>query len=357
MDGRQKSTSVSGRVRLAGMRMRLVPDDDLMHRREEASNFNESAYYNFSDRGAGLGGWVRLGNRPNEGYAEMTTCLYLPDGRVAFWFARPHIDNNDAHDAGGLKFEVLTPFEEHRVTYDGQVVVLDDPTAMEDPKRAFTENPRVDCHIEQIHKGLFKPWGGEPEAEEGEAPLEIDPEKAFARGHFEQHMAVTGVVTVGDESFVLDDGLGLRDHSWGPRYWQNIWWYRWLTVNLGPDLGFATTVSGDEAGKRRVGGFLYDRERHGDEWVPIRGVTMTSDYDDGWYHSAVHTTIHTDAHAYDVEGEVWSNIPLRNRRNGATTRITEGMTKWRYDGIEGSGLAEYLDQIVDGKPVGASVGN
>ena len=40
--------------------------------------------------------------------------------------------------------------------------------------------------------------------------------------------------------------LGLRDHSWGPRFWQNIWWYRWLTVNLGPDLGFALHVSGAE---------------------------------------------------------------------------------------------------------------
>ena len=28
------------------------------------------------------GGFVRLGNRANEGHAEMTTCLYLPDGRV-----------------------------------------------------------------------------------------------------------------------------------------------------------------------------------------------------------------------------------------------------------------------------------
>ena len=48
------------------MRIRLEPEDDYMHPREEASNFNESAYYNFYDRGCGLGGWVRLGNRPNE---------------------------------------------------------------------------------------------------------------------------------------------------------------------------------------------------------------------------------------------------------------------------------------------------
>jgi hypothetical protein len=46
-------------------------------------------------------------------------------------------------------------------------------------------------------------------------------------------------------------------------------------------------------------------------------------------------------------------IPLRNRRDGLVTRISEGMTEWRLeDGRVGYGLSEYLDQIVDGKPVG-----
>ena len=54
-----------------------LPDDD--------QNYNESRYYNFFDPRPSYGrsvagcGW---GNRPNEGYAEMTVCLYLPDGRV-----------------------------------------------------------------------------------------------------------------------------------------------------------------------------------------------------------------------------------------------------------------------------------
>ena len=28
------------------------------------------------------------------------------------------------------------------------------------------------------------------------------------------------------------DGLGLRDHSWGPRYWQAIKSYRWLNCTF-----------------------------------------------------------------------------------------------------------------------------
>jgi hypothetical protein len=53
-----------------------------MHPNTGEQNFNESAYYNFYDARERLGGFVRIGNRPNERYAEMTVCLYLPDGRL-----------------------------------------------------------------------------------------------------------------------------------------------------------------------------------------------------------------------------------------------------------------------------------
>ena len=89
----------------------LLPEDDAMHAVEEAANFNESAYYNFFDRMTRTGGWVRIGNRPNEGYAEMTVCFYEPDGSAAFMWKKPEIHDNRAHDAGGLRFEVVEPLE------------------------------------------------------------------------------------------------------------------------------------------------------------------------------------------------------------------------------------------------------
>ena len=67
-------------------RYRMEPQDEYMHPLEEATNFNESMYFNVYDPAARLGGFFRLGNRANEGTGEMTVCLYLPDGRVAFMF-------------------------------------------------------------------------------------------------------------------------------------------------------------------------------------------------------------------------------------------------------------------------------
>jgi hypothetical protein len=55
---------------------------------------------------------------------------------------------------------------------------------------------------------------------------------------------------------------------------------------------------------------------------------------------------------------------LRNRRQTPdgewlTTRISEGMTRWEmvsdeHKGKVGYGLSEYLDQIIDGTPVGTA---
>ena len=72
------------------------------------------------------------------------------------------------------------------------------------------------------------------------------------------------------------------------------------------------------------------------------------------------TTVKTDKRSYDIEGTVRSLIPLRNRRatpdgDELLTRITEGMTEFRYGDRVGFGLSEYLDQIVDEIPVGYPV--
>ena len=77
-------------------------------------------YFNLFDHPSRLGGWFRLGNRPNEGYAEMTCCLYLPDGRVGFMFNRPTISNNDEFNAGGMSFSIIEPFKHLRIKYTDQ---------------------------------------------------------------------------------------------------------------------------------------------------------------------------------------------------------------------------------------------
>jgi len=116
------------------MGVRLLESDEYMHELGPEPNFNESMYINCFDHSSRLGVWLRMGNRANEGYAEMTVCIYLPDGRVAFMFNRQKISGNRALDAGGLTWTMHTPFEHLSVAYVGKVVVLRDPYQMSDPR-------------------------------------------------------------------------------------------------------------------------------------------------------------------------------------------------------------------------------
>jgi hypothetical protein len=349
------------------MALRLDPSDEYMHELGPEQNFNESMYFNCFDPAQGVGGWFRIGNRANEGQAEMTVCLYLPadgdeaDGsvgerQVGFMFSRPKIDDNDAFDASGLTFTVTTPFEELGVDFTGKVLVLDEPEQMSDPKRAFADNPFADAEVHLTYTGQGRPsmFGGEPD-EPHEKPGE-----EFAKGHYEQLVQATGSIRVGDREWQIE-GFGLRDHSWGPRYWQGPWYYRWLTAGIDRDFGFMASrvARRDTPGSR--GGFVWENgELHLCDDVEI----ATSTRGDEHYHEAIEGTLRSSrsGREWRFSGEAVSLIPLRNRRRTPDgewlqTRISEAYTKWTvhsgpFEGRVGYGMSEYLDQIVDDVPVG-----
>ena len=98
-------------------RIVLAPEDEYNHEPDPVPNYNESMYLNVVDHGSTVGAWFRIGNRVNEGYAEMSCCVYLPDGRVGFMYRRPEIATNEVFDAGGLRIDVEEPFRRLRVRY------------------------------------------------------------------------------------------------------------------------------------------------------------------------------------------------------------------------------------------------
>ena len=315
----------------------LSPQDEYTHTLGPEPNFNESMYFTFFDRERRIGGFLRLGNRANEGRAEMTVTLYLPDGRVLFWFERALIDSNDAFDAGGMRFEVLEPTERLRTTYAGRALELAEPREMANPKRAFQENPRRDVELELVHSAAGPLYGSAGSQDEADRPAE----QQFAKAHYEQHMRVEGQLRVNGESFAVD-GYGLRDHSWGPRYWQAIDGYEWLTMNFGADMGVMVSIIRRD-GQERVGGVVV----RGDRVQALAKAAVEADYEEnGLYHRRVRAQLETrDGEPLAIEGRVQSFIPLRNRRQGQTTHIGEGMTEWRCGDRVGYGLSEFLRQV------------
>lgn len=311
--------------------------DEYTHPLGPESNFNESMYFNFFDRAAGRGGFMRIGNRANERYAEVTLCLYLPGGGVLFNYRRPEIPNNDAFDGGGMRFEVIEPLVKHRTLYEGTAVFLDEPSQMADPGRAFRENPHKPVSIDLVHEAIGPVYG----ASRGQREV-ADPEKEFASAHYEQHMQVGGSLVIDGERTEID-GLGLRDHSWGPRYWQALKYYRWLTCAFSPDFGLMVSEISPDGASRVQSGVVV----RGESLTRINSVEIETEYVPGTVqHAGMTARLGLEnGERLIVEGRVKGFIPLRNRRAGMVTHIGEGMTEYRCDGRVGLGISEYLDQI------------
>jgi hypothetical protein len=325
---------------------RLDAQDEFPHQPDGSANFNESVYLNATASAIGVGGWMRLGNRVGEGHAELSVCLYLPDGRVACRFARPAIDSNTKFDAGGLRYDVLAPLRQVRMRYDGDLMVLDDPTQLRAPQ-GLSSVPRATASVDWTLNGASPVHGGEPTS----AVVQTMYGRNFSLGHFNQHGMIAGHIRIGDERWPIDGG-GWRDHSWGPRDWQNLSFHRLFTAMFADGRGFMLLkIGGDGLRARRFGVLLVDGEY--EEILDLDTATeWTADFDP----LRVHIGARTSRRAVQIQGVVLSVAPLRHRRGAdgdmLTLRIDEAFTRFTWGGAIAYGMTEFSDRIICGRPLG-----
>ena len=325
----------------------MRPEDELMHQPDSSVNFNESVYTNGFDANSEVGGWMRLGNRVNEGYAELSVCLYLPDGRIACQFLRPPITANDKFDAGGLSYTVIEPFKKVSMTFDGELIIVDDPDKLREPQTLFATGPRVKGYVSWVHEAEVDIHGGQPVDDSVQTMYGRD----FSLGHFNQHGRVRGEIRVGDESWPID-GRGWRDHSWGPRYWQVIYFYRLFIANFPNGDGFMLLKITDKQGKvRREGVLLVDGK-----YEDILDMDVITEWTDQQDPRKVQLGVMTANRKVRIDAEILKLAPLRNRRkaDGETlvSRISEGYTRFTWGEQVGYGMTEYIERIEDGTYAG-----
>ncbi|MEV0185351.1 hypothetical protein AB0I54_39725 [Streptomyces sp. NPDC050625] len=321
----------------------ILADDEYMHEPTDDPQFNESAYYNFVDADSGFALLIRMGNRVNEGHAEVTVLLYLPGGRAAIRFDRAEISSNDRFAAAGLEFHVVEPLKKMKVTFDGTAHLLDQGTDLADPKRAFTTSPVVPLRLELHYDNLVPVHGlGDGSGIEGA-------EDSIAVGHYQGPCAVRGWVEV-DGTRRDIDGLGFRDHSWGPRKWQGPHYWRWISCLVDERTGFV-------AWSQKIG----DTRSPGNGMVLRDGVVelvnrveVKSEYGAApHYPTATRVVLTTESgERIEAAGTVFHNVPLRNRRDGQVARLAEVLMRIDFLGRTGHGICEYHDRMVDGVPAG-----
>jgi hypothetical protein len=227
---------------------------------------------------------------------------------------------------------VLVPGEKVRTVYEGSALSMANPKDMQDPSKAFKGNPFKKLTVDLVHTGVGPLYGHVGQPGDG---------NDFARAHYEQHMHVEGTIQVEGEPAITISGNGLRDHSWGPRYWQSIRSYRWITGNFGDDLGMVLSIVGD-----RIGGMFHKRE----QFIKVETIELETQYESNTrFHESFTVKVLLEGGAqHHIEGKVKGFVPLRNRRSEQVTYIGEGMTEYTLDGgRKGYGLSEYLDQPGD----------
>jgi len=322
----------------------ILASDEFMHQPTDNPQFNESAYYNLVDNDSGFAVLIRMGNRVNEGHAEVTVLVYLPDGGAAIRFDRAPIANNDAFDAAGLKFDVVEPLQTIDVTFDGTAYRLNKGTDLADPKTAFTTSPVVPLKLQLRYDNLVPVYGlGGGSGIQGA-------EDAIAIGHYQGPCRVVGWVEL-DGGRKQISGLGYRDHSWGPRKWQGPSYWRWLSCLADDKNGFVawTQKIGDT---RSPGNGMVMRDGALDL---VTRVEISSEYgsDKPHYPQTMAVTMQTESgELVTTTGEVFHNVPLRHRREGVTARLAEVLVKFDINGTVGYGICEYHDLMNNDVPAG-----
>lgn len=330
------------------MGYKLIDQDEYTHEVGQESNWNESRYIDFWDAQQRVGGWFRIGNRVNEGHAEMTAAINLPDGRAAFMFGRPTIDSNGL-SAAGLTWEVEDPWKIRHVSYEGEMIIMDDPWTLTDPKKAFAQSPRQKASIK------LATYGEGLESVMGKDQDHID--LIFLPGqaayHYQALIRTEGTVTVGDQTWTVT-GRGCMDHSWGPRNWHAKIYLRWLIASFDDDNGFML-VRAVGPNKKTRSGFVWDEGK----FYIVDDFKMENEYAGAPHYELKKSsvTITSGDRQWQATATPQAWLPVRHRQPGADgkpalLRIAKSPTEWvDSEGRKGQGMMEYHDLMVDGKPI------
>ena len=204
-----------------------------MHELGPEPNFNESMYFNVYDPTPGRRRLLPL-RQPRQRGQRRDDGLPLPARRSGrrSCSSGPRSTTTTRSTPAACGSRWSSPFEQLDVAYDGKVVMLDDPLADGRPEEGLHREPvrRVRGRA-RLHRRVATCSAASPTSRT-RSPARSSPRATTSSSSPARARSASAT-----RSGTID-GFGLRDHSWGPRYWQAPWYYRWLTANFGDDFGF-----------------------------------------------------------------------------------------------------------------------
>jgi hypothetical protein len=229
--------------------------------------WNESYYFIFYDKDNQIGGMSRLGFKPNKKDGMTFFFLFLPNGSVGAFHA-----NDDAHNypetlkVENVDYKYLGEGSWH-YSFEGPMLIFDRPENF----AKIQENPEVITDLVGARIDLrYKAYNETFEYSKHMTEESLRIGKKTGDMHWEQIGKVSGLVQIGEKSFVIDECIGQRDHTHGIRDWTGIgnWFYFviWFDENLA--LNPAAVVLDD--GRIGSGGFIF---KDGEN-IPIETIRL-----------------------------------------------------------------------------------
>lgn len=296
---------------------------DLLHEPGTHREWNESYYFNFYDTSNDVCGFMRVGLKPNKGVKDVFCYLMLPDG--SFIGKKETVEkHDDALEAEGLAFEMVSPERSWRMTYEGMVRTFSKTGPVEVPL-AFTLRFDALSDVFDYRRSVGK---------KGE-----EMSRDVASEHLEQFGRITGRVTTETGDYDIE-ALGERDHSWGVREWTSPQQWIWLNAHFSPDCSINLTKLTVDDGEVDAGFVFKDGVL-----TPVVSASEHTTYDDeGEPRSFELDLTDEDGRHHVLSGVVERSVhlPFASQDGRELSVMYETLSRYEYEGMEGYGIAEYL---------------
>jgi hypothetical protein len=287
--------------------------DEPLHPAQDHPLWQESVLLHWYDREQGIGGWHRIGREPNN-----------QGGRGAIW--------SYIFDRNGWQYRnngevVLTPGDQFATGFSSGAALR---FSYEDGAAHWSvQDGDVRAQLQCVNLyPIVDPF---------------PPTDALARTRFARHFEVAGTVT-GHVSYqgrtVKIKGFGYRDHSWGPRDWDNgMPNHRWFTGTLDGAISFAAITAQAPGGNISRVGYVH---RKG-QVVHATGVDVVAHIEpDGVTHRGGELTL-------TLPDDEKFHVRFKARAGVAFQRGSVVMVEMICD-AEGHGLKGYCDAEISSNP-------
>ena len=311
----------------------LGPEHDLQHPVEGDSAWSESYYFNAYDPDADVGFYTRAGIRPNEGHIDLGMSVWFPGSEIGHMGGRREQQRmvDTVLEVAGIRYELIEPMKRWRLSGKGEAHVRDLKTGT---KR------RANVEFDVTFNALMPAIGSDGQGKEGSG-ASAETRKSVGKGHLEQGGKWSGVITCDGKPIPFGaNARGNRDKSWGPRRWGGPKMWRWFSINIDDATHFGGIRIGTDAGDLHRGWVWRDGEH-----ASIREWRVRTQLEaDQVTHKVCHVVaVDAQGREHELRADLLRVAPGGGTKNG--TVVNEGLARWTYEGVTGTGIAEYLHQF------------